>query len=106
MDHNESPKNPVNLSITKDGDFTFSGHVSEYDFALMLDAWKSAHQLQKQPLRTASTVQWWVEFLGRFSGLFPLVILMMFAAFIFSQCSRPQPILQQPVYQQGWGNAQ
>lgn len=106
MDHNESPKNPVNLSITREGDFTFSGHVSEYDVALILDAWRSANQIQQQSLKTASTVQWWVEFLGRFSGLFPLVILVMFLSFVFSQCNRPQPTLHQPVYQQGWDNAQ
>ncbi|EKU98133.1 hypothetical protein Lepto7375DRAFT_7394 [Leptolyngbya sp. PCC 7375] len=96
---------PVSFSITKEGDFTFSGNVSEYEVTAMIEAWRQVQSQRSIALKSGELMNGVVRFFGRFSGLFPLVLLLWFGVFVVQQCSAPQPTLTQPYQQRGTGNA-
>lgn len=104
MENGLTPRSKVNLHISSDGDFTFQGHLSEYEVPVIIEAWQQAQRTKIKAEKSAQAPAWFIETFGRFSGLFPLVMALIFFVAIIEQCSStPSPQVQQQ--QEGWGSA-
>lgn len=82
----KAPKN-VSLTITKNGDFTYHGPLGEYEAVAIMEAYRDMSKVQRNHLKMVMLTNWFIDFFGRFSGLFPLVLLLMISSLVLRQCS-------------------
>lgn len=90
----ETLKPPVSLTITKDGDLTFTGQCSEYEITNILEIWQKTQLAKRRHDKVISALVYWANWLGRFSSLLPLVLVLLVVVLGFKQCQStpPQPI--------------
>lgn len=97
MEQQGASKKEVSLTITSNGDFTFSGQVSDYEVTAMLETWKDISSNKHRQLKTIDRYEQGKRFFGRFAGLFPLVALTLLGMVVVKQCS---VVPQAPTYQE------